>query len=111
MNVIPGKLNLTLGPGVDFSATLTLEDAAGDPLPLNGYAPFASEIRSGVGGTLIATLTVDSTDAATGVLVLTLDGSATVGLSDRAFYDVIDAAGRKWIEGTVHFDPSITEFP
>lgn len=67
--------------GADARVTLTMLDAASDPQDLTGYT-MTSEIREQAPkaterGPVRATWTVDSSDAATGVFVLTLAGSVT----------------------------------
>jgi hypothetical protein len=110
MNIIPGKLPLSIQPGVDFQITLNLT-AAGAAIPVDAYAPFTSQIKTRADGPLLATIAVDSSDAAGGLLVLTLAGELTANLRGRAVYDVLDSAGRRWIQGAVTFDPSVTDLP
>ena len=77
----PGTLNLTIVHRDDYSHTITIVDSASVPIVLTGRT-YAAEIRSrpAVAGTADATFTVDLTNLATGVVVLTLTDTQTDGL-------------------------------
>lgn len=65
--------------------------AENSPLDLSDYT-ITSQIRAAAStsGELLATFTVDDTDAADGVIVLELSAETTAGLSfSRAFWDVL----------------------
>lgn len=68
--------------GDPLTITVTVKDSAGNPVNLTTYgSTFASQIRTSIdAATVTATFTVDATNAATGVLKLSLTGTQTAAL-------------------------------
>lgn len=83
-NKLRAVIRLGLIAGDDFEATLTAKEG-GEPKDLSGQT-FTAEARPAPGSdTLTATFTVDDTDAATGVLVLSLDHDATEAIAQGEY--------------------------
>lgn len=74
---------------------------------------FDAQIRDVRGGTLLADFAVDTTDAATGEIVLELTSEQTAGLPARCVWDLAetDPAGRRLplLTGEVHVTGWVTE--
>ena len=68
-----------LVPGDDFSLTLTITDANGDAIDYSGWSVHTAQITWDDAST--STLSVDLTDAATGIFVLTCADTETDGQS------------------------------
>lgn len=86
---LPGELHLTVwrGDSPNFQVTIT-DTESGDPmvLPTTGWR---SQVRaSTTSADVLFTITVDATDAATGVLVLSVDGADTAAVTANAVYDL-----------------------
>lgn len=108
----PAQHAITLHPGALFSRTLRLRTTAGAALDVSGYAPFTMEIRTTAGGTLMATVTVDNSAAADGLLTLTLLPADSTALPQgTAAHDLIDKDGNPWIYGAVQIRRTITQPP
>lgn len=108
----PAQHAITLHPGALFSRTLRLRTTAGDALDVSGYAPFTMQIRTAAGGALMATVTVDNSAAAAGLLTLTLLPADSNGLTEgTAAHDLIDKDGNPWIYGPAQIRRTITEPP
>jgi hypothetical protein len=90
----PGTYNMTHVQGDDWSTELTVADAGGDPIDMTGYT-FLAQARTAPGAATVAfTFTVDTTDAATGILVLTVADTVTDDLEPgRYFWDL------QWTDG------------
>lgn len=107
----PATHRLTIHPGAVFSRTLTAA-AAGEAFDLSAYTPFRMEIRDGPrpAGTLLATVTVDNDDLATGIIRLAMTAEETDVLEDGdAFYDIIDGNGDPWIIGPAKIRRTISD--
>jgi hypothetical protein len=83
----PGVLDLVMVQGDDFTQTLNFVNAAGDPLNLTTYSAYAARVR-GVTGSEFADFTIDSTDEAGGVLIISLDELQTVNLPRACEWDL-----------------------
>lgn len=79
ISLVPGTVDLDLYAGDGAALRVTVEDAAGDPFPVDGEV--VAQVRTTRADTdPFAAFTVDMTDAATGVLVLSLTGEQTDGM-------------------------------
>jgi hypothetical protein len=108
----PAQLSITLHPGALFSRTLRLQTSTGAALDVSGYAPFKMQIRTAAQGALMATVTVDNSAAAQGLLTLTLAAAASIALPEvTAAHDLIDKDGNPWIYGPAVIRRTITQPP
>lgn len=73
----PGTYSPTFVQGDDWEMPLSFTDDAGDPMDLTGYSFLAqARTRAAASSTAFA-FTVDTTDAATGVIVLSVANATT----------------------------------
>ena len=101
--------------GAVFSRSITLAEDDGSVLDATGYTMFC-EIRDRPGGKLLATLSVDDTDIATGVFVASLAAADSLLVGERSgVYDVLlqqdntHANVQRLFGGIVEFIPGPTE--
>jgi hypothetical protein len=87
IKVIPAKLNYTLVRGDDFADTVTISE--GDPpAPADVSArTYTAQVRSTPDGAVIASMTVDMSNAATGVVGYALEDTVTAGLAGSYVWD------------------------
>ena len=106
---LPGSAPLTLYRGDTRVWTVAFTTDDGDNLDLSGRTWVAQVRGDQDRGTLLATITVDTTDAATGGLTLTLPSSESLGLTTTdgravAYWDLqSDDSGvvTTWLAGKV----------
>lgn len=77
---MPGSRSLTVYAGDDYTHTVTAVDGNGDPVDLSDRTWTAQWRRSRVSATAVA-FTVDTTNAAAGVLVVSLTAAQTAQLA------------------------------
>lgn len=113
LDVLPGQLDLRVYRGDTVNFRVTLKDTVtGDPLelPVTGWR---AQVRADTDPTspVEFTLVVDGTDAATGVIDLTIDGTHTASLKGPVAWDLENTdldrtylAGRIRLSGQVSRD-------
>ena len=87
----PGVRDLVFVAGDDWSHQITITDGT-DPINLTGRTWLAQLRRRSNSATADAAFTVDTTDAATGVLTLTIARAVTAGLSGPYVWDLQQTA-------------------
>ena len=105
--------NLSIDQGSDFSAEIIVEDSSGDVANLTGFTG-AGQIRKTYSSSTATNFVVVVTNAAAGLLTLTLSNTVTNGMkAGRYVYDVEitkTANGEKTrvVEGQVTINPGVT---
>ena len=106
--------NLTIDQGTTFSSDVTVKDANGQPFKLTGYTA-AAKIAKGYASTRTRSNlnTSIATDAATGVVTLSLTAAETTALdAERYVYDleITSSVGAvtRVIEGLITVRPQVT---
>ena len=105
--------NLSIDQGSDFSAEIIVEDSNGDVANLTGFTG-AGQIRKTYSSSTATNFVVVVTNAAAGLLTLTLSNTVTNGMkAGRFVYDVEitkTANGEKTrvVEGQVTINPGVT---
>lgn len=109
----PAPRNLSFYRGDDYSHQITFTDNASPPEALNlSSYEFAAQIRPRAekSSILLATFTIDVSQAASGILVLHLNKAQT--RIDSGFWDLEVDDGTKtktWLKGTVTVDGDVTQ--
>lgn len=108
--IVAGEYNITIRPGgTAWSQSFSFKTAAGAAIDVSEYAPFAAQVRLSHDKAVLLEGTVDDSDAATGVVVVTFSGSATMRRAKSvAKWDLIDQFGQLWIYGKATIEPTIT---
>jgi len=107
------KANLLIEQGTDFTTTLTVNDASGDPVNLSGYTG-AGQIRKHFSSNTATTIAVTfATDRSTGLLTLTVARTLTENMAyGRYVYDVeltnASNTRSRLVEGIVTITPEVT---
>ena len=85
----PGETTDTIYRGDDYSHTVTLQDSAGDAYDASS-STWAAKLRATEDdATVLATLSIDTTNAATGILVCSIADTTTDDLTgSRAVWDL-----------------------
>jgi hypothetical protein len=105
--------DIVIKKGRKWSISWTFTDSDGVALNLSTYT-FQGQIRASADptSTLIATFSFDTTNAATGVIVASIDDSTSTITADNGYFDVvaIDASSKPWtyIYGYAKFEDSPT---
>lgn len=108
---LPGVLDLTIyrGDNTNFRVTLT-DTVTGDPLvlPLTGWRAQVRVTRAS--DDVLFTITVDATDAATGVVDLSIVGTDTASISvDSAFWDLENTdTDRTYLAGKIRLKGQVS---
>lgn len=105
VDLTPAALNVKLYRGDDSTIKVTLQDDDGPVvLPTSGWLAQLRTEKDSI--EVVATIAVDATQAATGVLFLTFPTGVASGL----FYDVQCSTGglRTWLRGRVTLSPDVT---
>lgn len=108
---LPGELNLSVyrGDTTNFQVTIT-DTESGDPLvlPTTGWRAQARTTRDAEA--VLFTITVDATDAATGILGLSIDGADTADVTQTSvFWDVENTSlERTYLAGKVRFSGEVS---
>lgn len=113
----PGYLKLTIFRGSPVAETLTFRTSEGVAVDLSGLGPWKAQVRKKPNSTpVLLELTVDATNAATGVLVLSATSADTQpilitddGATPAAAWDLLDATGTKWVMGPTSITDNITQ--
>lgn len=87
IKITPAKLNYTIIRGDDFADTVTISE--GEPsAPVDVSArTYTAQVRSTPDGTVVATMTIDDTNAATGVIGYSLPDTDTDGMDGAYVWD------------------------
>ena len=97
---IPGRLNIIARVGDDLAHTFVVKDSAGDVIDMTGYT-FESKVD--IEGASSVSYTVDDTDFATGIIVLTMTDTLSGGIAEgeHKWYLERTNAGseRGWLAG------------
>jgi hypothetical protein len=101
---------LAIYRGARWAQTFTYtEKITGNPVDLTSYLPFLMSIKHADKGTLLFNVTIDSTNAATGVLLMSLTavqtGDATMTSLKKVRIGMRDNANNPWGEGIVEVLP------
>ena len=105
--------NLSVDQGTDFSAEVVVEDSSGDVANLSGYTG-AGQIRKTYTSTAFTAFGVTVTNAASGLLTLTLSNTVTNAMkAGRYVYDVeitktSNGEKTRVVEGQVTINPGVT---
>ena len=105
--------NLSIDQGSDFSAEIVVEDSSGDVANLTGYTG-AGQIRKTYTSSTAVAFGVTVTNAAAGLLTLTLTNTVTNAMkAGRFVYDVeitktSNGEKTRVVEGQVTINPGVT---
>ena len=105
--------NLSIDQGSDFSAEVIVEDSSGDVANLTGYTG-AGQIRKTYTSSTAVAFGVTVTNAAAGLLTLTLTNAVTNAMkAGRFVYDVeitktSNGEKTRVVEGQVTINPGVT---
>jgi hypothetical protein len=105
--------NLSIDQGSDFSAEVQVEDSSGDVANLTGYTG-AGQIRKTYTSSTAVAFGVTVTNAAAGLLTLTLTNAVTNAMkAGRFVYDVeitktSNGEKTRVVEGQVTINPGVT---
>ena len=103
--------NLTVDQGTDFSSSVDVTDADGDPVSLTGYS-VAGQIRKHYNSSTKVDFTATVSNATAGIISLSLSAATTNAMkAGRYVYDVeIDLSGTKTrvLEGQLEVTPGVT---
>lgn len=108
----PGPRDISIYRGDDYPHAVTFTDAAGAPLDVSAYA-FTAQIRSlsqGGTGEPLAEFTIDDSQAATGIVVLSLAATETADLA-AGYWDLQADDGTTvstWLAGRVSVSGDVT---
>ena len=103
--------NLTVDQGTDFSSSVDVTDADGDPVSLIGYS-VAGQIRKHYNSSTKVDFVATVSNATAGIISLSLSAATTNAMkAGRYVYDVeIDLSGTKTrvLEGQLEVTPGVT---
>jgi len=105
----PGKLNIKVSRGDTDGIPIVIREG-GVAADLSGRT-YTAQLRRAQNATTAVDITVDTTDADTGTLVLRLDPAVTETLSGDYFWDLEQTVGgtvRTILKGTWTFDLDVT---
>lgn len=87
IKITPAKLNYTIVRGDDFADTVTIKE--GDPAVAVDVSArtYTAQVRSTPDGTVVASMTIDMTDAATGIVAYSLPDTTTDDLDGAYVWD------------------------
>ena len=105
----PGKLNIKTSRGDTVAVPITIQEG-GSPANLTGRT-YAAQIRKSRASATAVTVTVDTTGAASGQLVLRLTAADTATLSGEYQWDLQQTQGgtvRTILEGRWTFGADVT---
>lgn len=112
ISVLPAKLNYKIVRGDDFADTVTINE--GEPsAPVDVSArTFTAQVRSAADSTtVVATFTIDMTDAASGVVGYSLADTVTDDMSGPYVWDfqqVVGGVTRTLMGGSFSVVPDVT---
>lgn len=110
VDFLPDKLNVKYKRGDTVGYLIQINDVGGDPLDLTGRT-YAAQLRRSPNSSTAVDMDVDTTDAATGQLVLRLDPDVTETLTGNYQWDLQQTFGgtvRTILAGRWTFDPDTT---
>ena len=111
LEIIPGALALRIYRGDDIGFKITLQQS-GSPIdaPTSGWSA-QIRARANPDSPVLATFAIDASEAADGVLRLSLTGSETLALPKKAQWDIqCDANGvRTYLAGDLLVDEQVTQ--
>lgn len=105
----PGKLDILVTRGDTDGIPIVIQEG-GVPADLSGRT-YAAQLRASPNATAAVDVTVDTTDAADGTLVLRLEPAVTEGLSGTYAWDLEQTIGgtvRTLLAGKWIFGPDVT---
>ena len=111
------RLNWTIEQGTDFSRQLTFKDKNDAIAPQTG-ATWSGKIRSSfTSSTVLASFSFDTTQADTGIIVVSLANTTTSGLpstvgTDKLVYDIektLSSKVSRVLEGKIKVKPEVTK--
>jgi len=106
------KVNLRLYRGDDRGIQFTFTDSSSAPIALP-TSTWTSQIRAAVGAAdVLASFTVDASQAATGVVKISLAHTDSATLPARCVYDLqVNSAGSitTYIQGSISMDGEVTQ--
>lgn len=88
IKVVPAKLNYTIVRGDDFADTVTIKE--GDPAAAVDVSArtFTAQVRASADATtIVATMTIDMTDAATGIVAYSIADTVTATMNGGYVWD------------------------
>lgn len=106
-------VEIVIEQGADFSTTVSVKDATNNPTNLNNHS-VAAQLRKSYYSSTSVNFTTSITDAAAGVITLTMPASVTSNVSPaRYVYDLLltnnsTNVKTRVIEGIVNVLPSVT---
>jgi hypothetical protein len=111
MSIHPGRYDDTIQRRVVYDLTLQFKDANDEPINLTGWSA-AAEIWNKTRTIQYAIFSVTYVDRVNGLIKIALTDTATTGLPDTSYYDVLltDTTGRKeyYLEGTFYASEGYT---
>lgn len=107
----PAPRNLTVYRGDKYTHRIVFSNA-GNPLPVDAYT-FSAQIRGKAEKDTnepLAEFNIDTTDAADGIIVLSLDAEDTQDIvKSKGFWDLqVDPIEKTWLAGSVTFMGDVT---
>ena len=105
----PGKLDIKVTRGDTDGIPLTIREA-GEPADLTGRT-YAAQLRRAKNAATAIDVTVDTTEAASGILILRLEPVVTETLTGEFQWDLEQTMGgtvRTLLTGRWLFDPDVT---
>jgi len=105
------RCNLRLYRGDDRGIQMMLKDSSGAPIALPA-STWTSQIKDKIGGTLLASFTVDATQAASGIITLGIAHADSAALPSRCVYDLqVNDAGSitTYMQGTISMEGEVTQ--
>jgi hypothetical protein len=111
LSILPGELNLTIirGDTTAFSYTIT-EDGSPAVLPTSGWVSQIRTVKGQSADAPLATITVDASDAGTGVFRLSIDAADTIDLPATCFWDIEHTPSeRTWMGGKIRVKEQVTQ--
>lgn len=93
IKITPAKLNYTVVRGDDFADTVTIKE--GDPAVAVDVSArtYTAQVRASADGVVIAAMTIDMTNAATGVVAYSLPDTTTDDLAGGYVWDFQQSTG------------------
>lgn len=103
--------NLECVAGDDYDHQITFVDTDGvTPLDVSSWT-FAAKVRRSAGDSAVTAFTIDTTDASSGVIVLSLSGTQTGALAPGSVWDAERTVGGKtltFLGGSFTTEPQVT---
>lgn len=89
----PARLDYRMVRGDNFADTVTIKE--GDPAAAVDVSArtFTGQVRRTANGAVVASMTIDTTDAATGVIGYAIDDSVTATMSGEYVWDFQQSVG------------------